>query len=575
MDLKNLYQKKRYLIITFLLATAVSLSLSFLTYVYHLQSYGISAKRISLGILVILFLSLICFAVTQFISKKYYRDDPSRFLKAVGFWMLMALLLIPQLWPTAHYPLSPLFQQSSDIKIIIRFVEGGDDPVQLRGVWLDFDDKKYSSASFSFSDEWVGSPDGYFLDSNLQGELSWHGKIGEKAKLTIFPMSAEAVVTVLWDGEERSSHLTDSTIAFNKKSATPIWYYVTIAAARATSAGYLLFLFFTIFLAIKDPKRRLAVACLSLFLISLVMVYLQFQTVEEVGDQFYLQVNYHQAVISGQAPSPWQYRVFSEWLIEGLVVFAESIGLGKPYYFVFALVRVVQSIGTYFLLFFYYRKLGFSNLLALTGAVFATGSLFSSFLHHGFSINSYFDVIFYLGAALMILGQAFAWLPPLMVLASLNRETSGLIPLLALEAIPDLHIRKRSAILIFLSIFAWGLVFIFLRFLYPARELFISYGYSPGLPLLGYNLSPGSFPLLFRFFGLAPLFGLLVFRRWPIMLRRFFAILIPIWFLVHLFASVITETRLFFVPQFLVFVPSFLVFVQFVWEKIFSESQME
>lgn len=305
------------------------------------------------------------------------------------------------------------------------------------------------------------------------------------------------------------------------------------------------------------------------------MVYVQYQTAEEVGEQFYLQVDYHQAVLSSQAPSPYQYRVLPEWLIEGLRVFFESMGMRQPYYLVFTLVRVFQSIVTYFLLFFYYRKLGFSDGLALIGAVFATGSLFNSFLHHGYSNNSYFDVIFYLSAALLILGGTFAWLPPLMILASLNRETSGLIPLMAFSAIPKLNDRKPKTIIVLLAFLCWVLVFLFLRLLLPARELFVSYGYYPGLPLLGYNLSPGSFPLLFRFFGFVPLLGLLVFQKWPPFLRGFFAALIPIWFLVHLFASVITETRLFFVPQFLVFVPSFLVFVRHLSNYNFSKNQAD
>jgi hypothetical protein len=76
--------------------------------------------------------------------------------------------------------------------------------------------------------------------------------------------------------------------------------------------------------------------------------------------------------------------------------------------------------------------LGLSQILSLYGIVLLTGSFVNASFLSDLSFNTYFDVIFYLVGGLIVLSAQFVWLPLVAFLASLNRETSGFIPFLAL-----------------------------------------------------------------------------------------------------------------------------------------------
>jgi len=64
-------------------------------------------------------------------------------------------------------------------------------------------------------------------------------------------------------------------------------------------------------------------------------------------------------------------------------------------------------------------------------------SIKNGFYDNDLSFNTYFDVIFYLSAVLLILKRRYFWVVLLMIPAALNRETSGAIPLLMLCALLD------------------------------------------------------------------------------------------------------------------------------------------
>ena len=553
----NARQKQSALIIVSLVTSG---SLLFLVYVHYLQSFGFSLKRALVGAFAYIILFCIVYFVARNLLRKCFANDGLLFTKSIGFWMLISLLFAPHILPTPHYPVSPLFQPMSEIVITFKFPEDAAQQVQLKGIWLSFDGKKYSSSDFVLSENWDESSGKFFIEPNEKGSLIWRGKIGERAKLTIFPMDVVAEVSVLWDGELRTELLKDNSVLFSKKSSTPFGYYVSITLASILAAGFILFVLFNWLALVDLPQRRTLYIVAFLVTTSLLLVYAHFQS-PDITDKIKLQINYHETVLAGRAPSPWQYRLLSEWLLEGLIHLTSLFKAENPFYFAALILRIAQNILIYFLAFLYFRALGFSRETALVGILFLTGSMLNSFFKSGFSFNTYFDLIFYLGAGLLILNRSFSWLPMIMVAAALNRETSGLIPFLAFSSLVDVKDRRFGFLFISLSFFCWGGVFVILRILYPDAELFIPYERPPGIPLLLYNLFPLNLDLLFRFFGIIPLLGLLVIRQWKPVLARFFVVLIPIWFGVHLFASVITETRLFLVPQAMVFIPLFLLFV--------------
>lgn len=565
--MNQLQQNRKLSYSNLLLAFLISGSIVVLIYARYLQTVGYSVKRAFFGVFVFALFVFVIYVLLQLVFEKYYDGKHILYRQSILFWLLLSAMFVPHILPIPHYPQAPVFQKSSKIEINFRFLEENDEPVQLKGVWLSFDNRKIASSDFVFSNNWEENSNKYFIDSASQGRLSWQGKIGERAKLTIFPLDTPAEVTVTWDGEESTAILLGETIFFNKKSSTPIWYYGLITSARVVFLFFLLLIFFSLFLNIKSWERQRAVVFVSLFLLSTWLVYSHFQSVD-ITEKLDLQISYHNSVLAGNAPSPWQYRPFSEWVLEGGIFLASLVGLADSFYFGALLLRVVQNTLIYFLAYFYYRKLGFIREIALIGVFFLSGSLLNSFLKSGFSFNTYFDVIFYLIAGLLILRRSFVWFPLLMVAASLNRETSGLIPFLALSVIWDMKNRKTDVFFIIFSLICWAFVFITLRIIYPGHEIFIPYDSPPGISLLIYNLSPAPFGLLIRFFSLTPIIGLAVVQRWSRVIKIFFVVLVPIWFGVHLIASVIGETRLFLVPQTLIFIPAFLFFVESIYKKI-------
>ncbi len=556
--MKNKITFSNYRLISVFAALLFSVSLSILAYILYFQSYSLSLKRGLLAGFLIIILSINFYLILRVLIEKSFPNDYSQSLRSLGFWLFIAFLLSPCFLPIPHYPVSALFQHAGDMTLTIQTGKTGG---QLNGVRLRFDDEVYSCKDFRFSNEWNKESDCYSLGPNMQGKLFWEGKLGRVATLTILPLDTETKVVVVWDGEETTSILGDKPLVVKKKSEAPVWYYILITTVWIIFLGFIFFIFFNLYRLIDKSNKKWLVVFFILLVLCVYTVYAQFEN-PEIKGRLDRQIERHQAVLTGGALNPWQYRVLSEWLIDGLISVAEALGFGENYFGVFVLFRIVENAAIFFLGYLYFRKLGFSDQVSLVGIIFVTGSMLNSFHQSDLSFNTYLDVIFYLAAALLILEYSFAWIPILMFAASLNRETSGLIPFLALATLPGLKNHALNFFYIILSLGVWGAVFFSLRLIYPQNDLFIPYGYNPGLPLLGYNLSLFSLVLMLRFFSFAPFVGLFFYRDWNFILKRFFVALIPVWFVVHFFGSVVSEARLFLVPQFIVFIPAFLMFVQ-------------
>ncbi len=542
-------------------SVAFSVNLVVLLYIHYFQSIGLSLRRALFGGIIIVVFSFLSLALILFLKRKHYFEDQARFLKTLGFWIFLALLLSPCFFPIPHYPTSPFFQAASNLKITIDYPDEENDPVQLKGVWLRFDDKTHSHKDFIFSGEWEAEFDHFLLNPGSVGELLWQGSIGERATLTLFPLDKRAKVTILWDGEKFDSILVDKPFIVNKKSSTPFLYYALIVITSIVCLGFAFFVFFSVFESVGNLKKRRIAIVVLLALLSLYSAYLQFEN-PEIKGRLDMQIDRHNAVIAGTALDPWQYRPLAEWLIDALMWIVVSLGAADPYLWVFAVLRVAQNLAIFFLAFSYFRRLGFSDMVSMAGLVFLTGSMLNSFHQSDLSFNTYFDLIFYLTAGLLILNDLYPRLPYLMIFASLNRETSGLIPLMGFSSLRNFRTDRAKLAPILFSLVVWTVIFFLLRALYPDRELFIPYGYHPGPELLSYNLTPFSLILFLRFLSFAPLVGLLVYRQWPPLLKRFFIAIVPLWFPAHFLGGVVSEARLFLVPQALVFIPLFLCYMR-------------
>ena len=298
-------------------------------------------------------------------------------------------------------------------------------------------------------------------------------------------------------------------------------------------------------------------------LLSLFTVYKQFSS---LGSEYILteQVKRHEDVLNGQAGNPWQYRIFSEVLVSLFLSSKESEGQDQHTLIVYFFIRVIQNLLIFSLSFFYFKKLGIDPLLALLGLGILGWSMTFALFDSDLSLNTYFDVIFYLLAGLLIFHQKEKGLLFLVIVASTNRETSLLIPFLLLGPyltssqffrIPRLSLRIAFiCFLISMGLF-WGL-----RLSFPEQDLICPYEKCLGLDLLGYNLtSKYTYYNLFATFGVIPILSLVLYDHWPPILKNFCWILIPVWVIVHLLGAVIAETRLFLVPYVMVILPGLLV----------------
>lgn len=271
----------------------------------------------------------------------------------------------------------------------------------------------------------------------------------------------------------------------------------------------------------------------------------------------------HQAVLAGNAGDPWQYRILSAYLVQGALDVCQSLSIPHPAATAFIAFRIAQDTLILLLASAYYRRLGLRLPAALLGmALLAWGMSYSHF-DSDLQFGTFFDLLFYLLAGLLILQRRFLWIIPLTALAALNRETSGLIPFLLLAvglfALP--RPSRRRTLPIFAAAFGLYLAIFFgLRLAYGAQTPILPYGHTAGLDLLGYNLlRPVTWSRLVATFSIIPLVALIGWRRWTPHLRLFFWALVPVWLGVHAVAAVLAETRLLLVPQALVFIPAALL----------------
>lgn len=309
--------------------------------------------------------------------------------------------------------------------------------------------------------------------------------------------------------------------------------------------------------------RRTAMALLLILAALALGLFTTMEHVNELGVEYLdagPQLQRHRSVLEGRAGNPWQYRVLSTWLVEGTVRFCAAQNLPPSVAFIW--FRVLQDAAIFLLAFLYYRELGLSRNQALIGmSLLAWGMSYTTF-DSDLQFNTYMDVIFYLLAALLILRNALYLVIPLMILAALNRETSGLIPFMFLFTFAigkERGERNKIIAVVAIALVVYAAVFFGLRAAYGPQQLFIPYGHHQGLDLFQFNIArPLAWYRLWATMGMLPILALMGYRYWPPRLRVFFWVIVPVWFAVHLFAAVMAETRLFLVPQAVIFVPGAL-----------------
>lgn len=313
-----------------------------------------------------------------------------------------------------------------------------------------------------------------------------------------------------------------------------------------------------------NPRQKLLVASL----VTLLSVYFVHYQITFMGLGWYETVQWERTlrVINGESGTPWQYRLFTEGLVYGLVRLFEAAGVARPIGMAFILFRFVQCLLTFTLAVWYYRKLGLHLLEGLLGVSLLVWGMCHGLYDTDMTFNTYTDMSLFLAAGLLILYERPMWLLPLMCIAPFNRETSGAIPMMLLFSAvilqPRFKLPPRKILLIVAGgLLLWTAIVGGLRLVYGLRPYIVpTAGKEPILPLLMFNLTWWrTWVFLFATLGLMPLMALASWKHWPQPLRRFFWAVVPVWFPAHFALAHAPETRLFLVPQVLIFIPGALM----------------
>ncbi len=317
--------------------------------------------------------------------------------------------------------------------------------------------------------------------------------------------------------------------------------------------------------SMRDSSRQILLVLGSTLFLSVYFVHYQ---ITFMGLDWYETVQWERTlrVINGESGTPWQYRLFTEGMVYGLVRLFEAVGIERPIGMAFILFRFVQSMVSLNLAVWYYRKLGLHTLEGLLGIGLLTWGMCHGLYDTDMTFNTYTDMSIFLAAGLLILYERPLWLLPLMVIAPFNRETSGCIPMMLLFSHvvlkPGFKLPPKKILWIVAScLLLWLAIVGGLRLVYGMRPYIVpTAGKEPILPLLTFNLTWWrTWVFLFATLGLLPLMALASWKAWPVTLRRFFWAVVPVWFPVHFALAHAPETRLFLVPQVLIFIPGALL----------------
>jgi hypothetical protein len=284
--------------------------------------------------------------------------------------------------------------------------------------------------------------------------------------------------------------------------------------------------------------------------------------------------------------NPWQYRVLPDLAIEatvrgfGLVPawrerarvrhaprapLERRIAANDWALLPYRSLRVVLGALIFASLLQWLERVGVADAKARwLGVVLLAYAMGQAHFDSAMAFSSYFDLWFFLLAALAITGGRPAWILPLSALAAANRETGALIPVMLAATAIDLRGRRvhdRAALgWAAVSGLAFAAVFVAVRSFYGWQPPSPVYGHAGVLDFLRVNLTyPFTVPELLGTFLWVPVLALLGYRRWSPELRLWFWWIVPIWLVVHLGHAMLRETRLLLVPHALIFVPGLLL----------------
>jgi hypothetical protein len=302
--------------------------------------------------------------------------------------------------------------------------------------------------------------------------------------------------------------------------------------------------------------RKLSWIHLALYLgLALLLVQLHGESIN-FGPKAGKRAERHEQIISGQGEAPWVYRLAVPWTAElsGRVVQLAGLPERRAVEWGYLIWRFVFTAGL-FLLFHRYLGHWLPPPWPVAGTLLLVALHGPSYLHYWFQPASSLDLLLWVAAAVLTLEGRWRWLFPLILLGSLNRETSVFIALIH-GALLWGRGPLRPLVLRMVGLGGcWALGF------FAVRLWSDSGGWAHGSHPLGMLLAnlgnPGWLLYALSFWGVLWLLPILRWSRLPVGLRALLLVSLPYLALQLLFGR-IREVRL-LLPLALALIPVLLL----------------
>jgi hypothetical protein len=246
-----------------------------------------------------------------------------------------------------------------------------------------------------------------------------------------------------------------------------------------------------------------------------------------------------------------QYRPLSAYIAYAL---QQVVGSSAP---PFQAIRFAQCVLMFSLAYVYFGQLELHPRWRLIGIALLTGLIslqLGKFGPGGFSLDRFFDTIFYLLAAILVLSNHIVWLLALIAMAIANRETAVFMPVLILARYPLRRVPRRP---LAVAGAAWAVAAI----VYLAIHLY--YGPHPrteqsyvGPDMFLHSLAmPAQTAYFVAAINILPILAIFVLKDVDPFLRRLFWMIVPLWFAIHIWAARLGEGLMYLAPLVLIVVP--------------------
>lgn len=297
---------------------------------------------------------------------------------------------------------------------------------------------------------------------------------------------------------------------------------------------------------------------LSLLLLSLIAGFSQIKTEGLAWQEAHYGPRL-EAIARGEAPAPDRYRLLTNRAVVIACNIASGLKLPRPTGTTFVALRLLQNLLVFGIAYRYYRRLGIAPYPSLLGLSALAWGMTQSNYGSDLAFDAWTDLLFYLCAALALQEGRAWWFVGIAGLAALNRESSVLIPFMAL-ACALYHGRRIDRSLAYaggLALVVWVLVYLGIYLLLkpgtngPADSMGSGYFTQNLLSGSAWAHSVGAL-------GIIPVLAILSWRGWSPLLRPVFWSVVPLWLVVHVVYTPVDQSRVLLLPQILVFIPGML-----------------